>query len=167
MYSFLRRYLNLCSALQLHPNVPSLYVIAASHELSHTSPSAARALLQRGLRLNAGSIDLWREYIRMELHFIEGMRRRWNVLGISFDGGAEPTNNKQRMEVDIDMDGTGGPIIIDDNEEKPPDEMVAAEHGGDEGEAARRAIMEGAIVKSAMLNAAKGMLYYRITQANG
>ncbi|KIM69184.1 hypothetical protein SCLCIDRAFT_104260 [Scleroderma citrinum Foug A] len=144
-------------ALQLHPNVPSLYVIAASHELSHTSPSAARALLQRGLRLNAESIDLWREYIRMELHFIEGMRRRWNVLGISFNEGAGPTNKKQRMEVDIDIDDIGDPIIIDDNQEKPPDEIVTAEHGGDEGEAARRAIMEGAIVKSAMSNAAKAV----------
>lgn len=103
----------------------------------------------------------------MELHFIEGMRRRWNVLGISFNEGAGPTNKKQRMEVDIDVDDIGDPIIIDDNQEKPPDEIVAAEHGGDEGEAARRAIMEGAIVKSAMSNAAKGMSYYRIVQAKG
>lgn len=153
---------NLCSALQLHPNVPSLYVIAASHELSHTSPSTARTLLQRGLRLNSGSIELWREYIRMELHFIEGMRRRWNVLGISLDEGGRRTN--QRMEIDVDMNGTDDPIIIDDIEERPPDEIVAAEHGGDEGDAARRAIMEGAIVKSAMSNAAKGMLDSKIVQ---
>ncbi|KAI6106108.1 hypothetical protein EDD16DRAFT_1631406 [Pisolithus croceorrhizus] len=99
-------------ALQLHPNVPSLYV-----------PSAARALLQRGLRLNAHSIDLWREYVRMELHFIEGMRRRIN------------SEKKLRGET--------------------PDEIVAAAKGGDQGEAARRAIMEGAIVKSAMCSAAK------------
>ncbi|KAL4080344.1 U3 small nucleolar RNA-associated protein 6-domain-containing protein [Scleroderma yunnanense] len=141
-------------ALQLHPNVPSLYIIAASHELSHMSPSTARALLQRGLRLNADSIDLWREYIRMELHFIEGIRRRWNILGISLDE-RKLTNEDQQMEVDITMDGTGDHMFI--NEEKLPDEVVAAEQEGDEGEAARRAIMEGAIVKSAMSNAAKAI----------
>ncbi|KAI6169399.1 U3 small nucleolar RNA-associated protein 6-domain-containing protein [Pisolithus thermaeus] len=140
-------------ALQLHPNVPSLYVVAASHELSHASPSAARALLQRGLRLNAHSIDLWREYVRMELHFIEGMRRRWNILGISI--------NSEKKLVDIDasmdtgMDDAADPIIITDDRGETPDEIVAAAKGGDQGEAARRAIMEGAIVKSAMCSAAK------------
>ena len=66
------------------------------------------------------------------------------------------------MEIDVDMNGTDDPIIIDDIEERPPDEIVAAEHGGDEGDAARRALMEGAIVKSAMSNAAKGMLDSKI-----
>ena len=65
----------------MHPNVPSLYVLAASHELDHLSPSAARTLLQRGLRLNADSVEMWREYVRMELGFVESLRRRWSVLG--------------------------------------------------------------------------------------
>lgn len=142
-------------ALQLHPNVPSLYVIAASHELSHASPSAARALLQRGLRLNAHSIDLWREYVRMELHFIEGMRRRWNILGISINAEKKPADVDARMGVDAGVDDAADPIIVTDDGVKMPDEIVAAEKGGDEGEAARRAIMEGAIVKSAMSSAAK------------
>lgn len=140
-------------ALQLHPNVPSLYVVAASHELSHASPSAARALLQRGLRLNAHSIDLWREYVRMELHFIEGMRRRWNILGISINSEKKLVDIDASM--DIGMDDAADPIIITDDRGETPDEIVAAEKGGDQGETARRAIMEGAIVKSALCSAAK------------
>ncbi|KAF9227279.1 hypothetical protein BS17DRAFT_878240 [Gyrodon lividus] len=144
-------------ALQLHPHVPSLYILAASHELSHMSPSAARSLLQRGLRLNSDSIDMWREYIRMELSFIEGMRRRWNILGIDTMDNERMVSAGTQAEPDVDIDGTGETIIIDEQGEKPPDEVVAAEKGGDEGEAARKAIMDGAIVKSALLSAAKAL----------
>lgn len=142
-------------ALQLHPNVPSLYVVAASHELSHASPSAARALLQRGLRLNAHSVDLWREYVRMELHFIEGMRRRWNILGIGITSEKKPLDIDASMDVDTGMDSAADPNIVTDDRGETPDEIVAAAKGGDHGETARRAIMEGAIVKSAMCSAAK------------
>lgn len=149
------------SALQLHPHVPSFYILAASHELSHMSPSAARSLLQRGLRLNSDSMDMWREYIRMELGFVEGMRRRWNVLGINTKDDLRPQVGKG-VDPDIDMGGDDDTILIDDQGEKPPDEVIAAEKGGDEGEAARKAIMDGAIVMSALSSAAKGvhsMLY--------
>ncbi|KZO91045.1 hypothetical protein CALVIDRAFT_368055 [Calocera viscosa TUFC12733] len=80
----------LCArALQLHPNTPSIYIIAASHELSQGSPSSARALLQRGLRFNSDSVELWTEYVKMELSYVEGLRRRWDILGIQDvrDGG--------------------------------------------------------------------------------
>ncbi|KDQ21825.1 hypothetical protein BOTBODRAFT_99309 [Botryobasidium botryosum FD-172 SS1] len=70
-------------ALQLHPNEPALYILSSSHELSQLSPTAARALLQRGLRINAESIELWTEYLKMELGYVETLRRRWEVLGIS------------------------------------------------------------------------------------
>ncbi|KAF8348145.1 U3 small nucleolar RNA-associated protein 6-domain-containing protein [Amanita rubescens] len=69
-------------ALQLHPNVPALYILGASHEVDNQSPSAARTLLQRGLRLNQESIELWTEYVRMEIGFAETVGRRWSVLGI-------------------------------------------------------------------------------------
>ncbi|KAG8743011.1 U3 snoRNP protein [Ceratobasidium sp. 414] len=74
----------LCArALSLHPTSPPLYVIAASHELDSThSPTGARALLQRGLRVNPESVALWTEYVRMELGYCEGLRRRWKVLGL-------------------------------------------------------------------------------------
>ncbi|KAJ7502809.1 U3 small nucleolar RNA-associated protein 6-domain-containing protein [Mycena galericulata] len=73
-------------AIQMHPTVPALYVLAAGHELEGGSPSAARALLQRGLRLCGDSVELWREWVRMELGFIESLRRRWGVLGLEQKG---------------------------------------------------------------------------------
>jgi len=73
----------LCArALQLHTTAPSLYVLAAFHEVSQGSPSSARTLLQRGLRFNSDSVELWTEYLKMELSYVEGLRRRWDVLGI-------------------------------------------------------------------------------------
>lgn len=105
------------------------------------SPSAARALLQRGLRLNADSIDMWREYVRMELGFVEGMKRRWTVLGIHEEG--HPI---------VEAETTAA----EDMATLTPEE-IAAEKGGDEGERARQAIMDGAIVKSVILSAAKGL----------
>lgn len=128
-------------ALQLHPRTPALYIIAASHELNHMSPSAARALLQRGLRLNADSVDMWREYVRMEMGFVEGMRRRWTVLGIHEE-------DHPIAEAETTTEEDMAPLT--------PEE-IAAEKGGDEGEKARQAIMDGAIVKSVISSAAKAL----------
>ncbi|KZT70904.1 hypothetical protein DAEQUDRAFT_724645 [Daedalea quercina L-15889] len=133
-------------ALQLHPNVPALYILAASHELEHLAPSAARALLQRGIRLNPESTEVWREYVKMELGFVESLRRRWDVLGIE----VEDTKRKGKQRA-LDEDG-------DDDMGKEMQKMqVDAEDEGDEGEAARRQIMQGAIVKSVMSSAAKAL----------
>ncbi|KZT62455.1 hypothetical protein CALCODRAFT_426062 [Calocera cornea HHB12733] len=73
----------LCArALQLHLNTPSIYVLAASHELAQGSPSSARSLLQRGLRFCPDAVELWTQYVKMELSYVEGLRRRRDVLGI-------------------------------------------------------------------------------------
>ncbi len=89
---------------------------------------AARVLLQRGLRLNADCASMWREYVRLELGFVEALRRRWDVLGISL----------------VDQDGESQGERIDRAEEEAM------------GDAARRAIMDGAIVRQAIDSAAKG-----------
>ena len=69
-------------ALKLHPSSIPLYILAAQHELDQSSPSAARNLLQRGIRLNTESVDLWCEYVKMELGWCEFLKRRWETLGI-------------------------------------------------------------------------------------
>jgi U3 small nucleolar RNA-associated protein 6 len=122
-------------AVQLHPRTPTLYVLAAAHELAHGGMSAARALLLRGLRLNAGCAELWREYVRLEMGFVEAVRRRWDVLGISLDDDDED-----------DEDGSGQGERVDRAEEEAM------------GDTARRAIMSGAIVRQAIDSAAKGEL---------
>ena len=121
-------------AVQLHPRTPSLYVLAASHELAHGGMGAARVLLQRGLRLNADCVDMWREYVRLELGFVEALRRRWDVLGISLDDDDE----------DFSPDRETQGERVDRAEEKAM------------GDTARRAIMDGAIVREAIDGAAKG-----------
>jgi U3 small nucleolar RNA-associated protein 6 len=130
-------------AVQLHPRTPALYVIAAAHELAHGGMGAARVLLQRGLRLNAGSADMWREYVRLELGFVEAVRRRWDVLGISLDAAPSSTEGQGEEE--------------DQGQDKGPGERVDRAEEDAMGDAARRAIMEGAIVRKAIDGAAKGM----------
>lgn len=81
-------------ATQLHPRAPALYVLAAQHELRHLAPGAARALLQRGIRMCGDRVEMWREYVRMEIGFVEAMRRRWGMLGIA------PGDKSEIMDVD-------------------------------------------------------------------
>lgn len=162
-------------ALQLHPNQAGLYIIAASHELDHLSPSAARTLLQRGIRMNPESIDIWREYVRMELGFIESLRRRWDVLGISLMGTAQSKKGKDPVDPSEHIQIGGGSSERfasegDGQEEEDAGVPTPSSRGrkeddgnefggldGDEGAAARRQIMQGGIVKSVMTSAAEGM----------
>jgi U3 small nucleolar RNA-associated protein 6 len=132
-------------AVQLHPCTPSLYVLAAAHELAHGGMGAARILLQRGLRLNKESVEMWREYVRLELGFVEAVRRRWDLLGIGSAGGsaeADLTTLNQGQDGQGDEDGDG--------------ERVDRANEETMGDAARRAIMDGAIVRQAIDSAAKG-----------
>ncbi|KAG8934477.1 U3 snoRNP protein [Tulasnella sp. 417] len=62
-------------ALQLHPASVPLYILAARHQMEAQTPGGARTLFQRGLRLNPESAELWTEYLKMELAYIENLRR--------------------------------------------------------------------------------------------
>ena len=152
-------------AVQLHPRTPALYVLAAAHELAHNGGSgmgAARALMLRGLRLNAGRADMWREYVRLEMGFVEAVRRRWDVLGISLDAAAAASASASpsaSSDPDQDRDrDQGGPTLMMLSErvdKKMMEEEEAATMIGDDDEA-RRAIMDGAIVRQVIDSATKG-----------
>ena len=71
---------------------------------------------------------MWREYVRLELGFVEAVRRRWGVLGITLES---------------------------DDEEEEGERVDRAEEQA-MGDAARREIMDGAIVRQAIDSAAKG-----------
>jgi U3 small nucleolar RNA-associated protein 6 len=73
----------------------------------------------------------------MELGFAESVRRRWTVLGISVGGKGKEKSEESSMDVDA-------PVV---------DVDVDAQAAADE---ARREILEGAIVKSVLSNAAEG-----------
>ncbi|KAH8119014.1 U3 small nucleolar RNA-associated protein 6-domain-containing protein [Phellopilus nigrolimitatus] len=130
-------------ALQLHPNVPSLYVLAAAHELKHLSHAAARVLLQRGIRMNNENVDLWREYVKMEMGFVEALRRRWGVLGLKVAEEAR----EDVVERDVEMSGLEGAKAG----------LVSSEGMDEDDEKARMDILNGALVKTVISNAVKAV----------
>jgi U3 small nucleolar RNA-associated protein 6 len=77
------------------------------------------------------SHTLWREYAKLELGWVEGLRRRWRVLGL--------TETKKGVDFDGDVDAlVGGDGAF-----------------GPEGEDARRAILTGQLVVHALESALK------------
>eukprot|EP00053_Salpingoeca_punica_P022449 m.214506 g.214506 ORF g.214506 m.214506 type:complete len:656 (+) comp34964_c0_seq1:152-2119(+) len=87
------------TALQYHPNEAGIWVKAAKWEFEHNANiKAARILMQRGLRINPKSADLWREYLRLELLFLEKVVLRREILGLSTaaEDVAERTEEEQR-----------------------------------------------------------------------
>lgn len=152
-------------ALALHPKVVPLWLSAADYELNaNADTTAARALLQRGLRMNPlthagpearGSkqrrgarasdespvrwdptpyemdvLRLWLEYFRMELVFIERLRRRWKLLGLdageaSVSAGDQDANafrsaRRSAQAVRLDAADSEG---ADDSEEEGADDV--------------------------------------------
>lgn len=121
-------------ALALHTTDVELWILAASYELNdNSSTTAARSLLQRALRLvelptadrpgqaSSGPVRLrlsdrekdllliWVEYIRMELVFIERLRRRWLILGLQWDSeehADEPAldENSEAVQAGVDLE---------------------------------------------------------------
>jgi len=144
-------------AIQLHPGTPSLYILAASHELKiGHSPSAARVLLQRGVRMNKDSVEMWREWVRLEMGFIESLRRRWEVLGIM--EGPSTISAGGRTREKGEGSGSTQDICSEDKDVEGQTEFEKlAERGTDAGAGARKEIMNGAIVKTVISSAAEAL----------
>jgi U3 small nucleolar RNA-associated protein 6 len=69
-------------ALQIFPRQPGLWIEAASNEFFGPNKSIrnARILLQRGLRFNKSSQDIWCESFSLELHYAQTLRGRRQIL---------------------------------------------------------------------------------------
>ncbi|KAL3923636.1 MAG: hypothetical protein SGILL_001547 [Bacillariaceae sp.] len=69
-------------ALQIFPRQSGLWIEAASHEFFGPTRSirSARVLLQRGLRLNDKSEELWQEYFTLEMHYAQTLKGRRQIL---------------------------------------------------------------------------------------
>jgi U3 small nucleolar RNA-associated protein 6 len=81
-----------------------------------------------------GSRDLWTEYVKLELGWVEALRRRWRVLGIK----NEPSTSESRIS---DYEGD-------------PEALAGGEGAfGPEGEDARKAILAGQLVVHALTSA--------------
>lgn len=114
------------SALDLPTSRPST---SSSFSLEGTGP--ARTTLLLGLRVLPKSHTLWREYVKLELGWVEGLRRRWRVLGL--------TQEEKKGSGDFDGD---------------VDALVGGDGAfGPEGEDARRAILAGQLVVHALQSA--------------
>ncbi|KAL3678909.1 hypothetical protein R1sor_021865 [Riccia sorocarpa] len=110
--------------LQLHPNVAGLWIYAAAWEFEHNlNITAARALMQRGLRMCPHSEKLWLEYFRMELTYIQKLKARKVVLGL--DGGKPRKQTLNRENPEIEMSDPGESF---EEQEKP--EVVNEEEDG-------------------------------------
>ena len=75
------------------------------------------------------SVDLWREYVKLELGWVEGLRRRWKVLGVNI----EPKENSNGVDPDALTGGEGS--------------------FGPEGEDARKSILAGQLIIHAINSA--------------
>ncbi|OWM85566.1 U3 small nucleolar RNA-associated protein 6 homolog [Punica granatum] len=97
----------LAQVIRFHPKVPGVWIYAAAWEFDHNlNVAAARALMQSGLRLCPKSEDLWVEYLRMELTYLNKLKARRVALGE--DEGAlthdqKDANEKQWREENQDL----------------------------------------------------------------
>ncbi|CAN6196624.1 unnamed protein product [Urochloa humidicola] len=72
----------LAQAIRFHPKVPGLWIYAAAWEFDQNlNVAAARALMQSGLRSCPESEDMWIEYLRMELTYLNKLKARKVALG--------------------------------------------------------------------------------------
>lgn len=72
----------LAQAVRYHPEVPGLWIYAAAWQFDQNlNVVAARALMQSGLRACPKSEDLWIEYLRMELTYLNKLKARKVALG--------------------------------------------------------------------------------------
>lgn len=153
------------SALQLHPRSAALYILLSQHYLDPSAPSPmstkrrtrqpnfaienvspARKTLLLGLRFLPTDKDLWREYIKLEVGWVEALRRRWKVLGIDLAGQGQ---DDAAMEADVQAGlPRGDDADADDNEAD-----LGQNAFGESGEQARKAIIRGDLVVTVLESA--------------
>ncbi|KAL2495409.1 RNA-proCES [Forsythia ovata] len=72
----------LAQLVRFHPKVSGVWIYAAAWEFDHNlNVTSARALMQSGLRACPTSEDLWVEYLRMELTYLNKLKARKVALG--------------------------------------------------------------------------------------
>lgn len=90
----------LTKVLRLHPTVPGVWMYAAAWEFDrNANMTAARALMQRGLRICPKSEKLWLEYFRLELVYADRLKAN-NLVPMSEKGDSKEGHSKDTMEND-------------------------------------------------------------------
>ena len=97
----------LAQVIRFHPKVPAVWIYAAAWEFDHNlNARAAHVIMQMGLRSCPTSEDLWVEFMRMELTYLNKLKLRKVILGED-DGTLirddEDTEEKQWQEENKDL----------------------------------------------------------------
>ncbi|KAI3438077.1 hypothetical protein D9Q98_000519 [Chlorella vulgaris] len=124
----------LTKALALHSGCAALWTYAAAWELEQNlNAGAARALMQRGLRMCKHAPELWHEYFRMELLYALRLRERRRVLGIADGDDDQPSSNE------------GQQAAAAGTQQAEAEAEAEEAEGGDESAAAVAAVLNGAV----------------------
>lgn len=154
----------LARALSLHPTDSSIWILAIRFESDGTGPQAkeggvgggnidaARKLCLRALRFMKGAtqqdaIAIWLEWIRLEISFVERMRKRWEILGL------ESTMPGPVNVVSTDMEMN---VLQEEDEESKEALDKIEETVSDERQKGKNAVLDGAIVRIVIENAISG-----------
>ncbi|XP_058095151.1 uncharacterized protein LOC131240736 [Magnolia sinica] len=141
----------LAQAIRFHPKVPGLWIYAAAWEFDHNlNVAAARALMQSGLRACPDSEDLWVEYLRMELTYLNKLKARKAALGEdvgTLARNSEDADNKQWKDEnkDLFMPLNEGGEIADGDDVREDDEEKKVDTFREQGSVVLRTIYSGAV----------------------
>jgi len=69
-----RLFIVLARAIQMHPTESWLYVMSANGEMKMGNMSGARTMMERGIRMNANDEQLWVEWIKLEMGYIQQLK---------------------------------------------------------------------------------------------
>lgn len=102
-------------ALQFLPRQDGLWVKAAAWEWSQNKNiAAARVLMQRGIRINSDSKALYKEYLRLELLYLDKIRQRRAILGLpARNVGNDPSTT---ADSDASEQATGRSAAADEDQ---------------------------------------------------
>ena len=110
----------MAQVIRFHPKVAEVWIYAAAWEFDRNlNVAAARALMQNGLRVCPNSEDLWVEYLRMELTYLNKLKVRRVALG---EGEGSLVRDKKSVEDEQWKDENKELFMsLDDKEEKDKD----------------------------------------------
>ena len=102
-------------AVRHHPRVADLWIQAASQEFFGSvgdedgvggSMRKARVWMQRGLRVNPTSEELWLQFFGLELHYVQKLRGRREILRLGLNKDGVKTSDAEDGSEDEDDDAT-------------------------------------------------------------
>lgn len=147
----------LSSVIAMHPTLVKYWIMASRWEsegdrkgMGGGNVEGARRLCMRGLRFlkgATGEMEIWREWIRLEVAYVEKIRARREILGI---GKAEKETQAEDDEMEVDEEEVGNvelPLLPNETEGVTNEEMKNVE-----ALSGQEAILDGAIVRVVLDN---------------